>query len=238
MSLISHKSNHLQFTFGIVTAGNSDNSLNVIIDSIESQNIPEYQIVIIGNCNISRKNTLVIPFDEHVKEKWITKKKNLITENAIYDNVVYSHDYVVYEHGWYEGYLNFGDNFEICMNRIINVDYSRFRDWVIWPGNDNMMDEIVVPTRECLIPYDITHLSKYQYISGTYWVAKKHIMKEFPLNEKYSWGEAEDVIWSKQVREKYNFSINPYSVVRLLKYKDPVFKIAMEDTIQKLRLIK
>jgi hypothetical protein len=228
----------MKFTFGIITAGNSDDSLNLVIDSIEQQNIPEYQILIVGNSNVSRTNTFIIPFDESIKQAWITRKKNLITLNARYENIVYSHDYVVFEPEWYSGFLKFGDNFKVCMNKFVNPDYSRFRDWVIWPHNDNFMDSIVLPNRECLLPYDMTHLSKYQYISGTYWVAKKNLMMEFPLDENLCWGQGEDVSWSMKVREKYDFSMNQYSLVKSLKFKDPAFNVAKEETILKLKEVK
>jgi hypothetical protein len=228
----------MKFTFGIITAGNSDDSLNAVIDSIEKQNIPEYQILIVGNSNVSRTNTFIIPFDESIKQGWITRKKNIVTINSTYDNIVYTHDYVVFEDDWYLGYLKFGENFKICMNKFVNPDYSRFRDWVIWPHNNNFMDSIVLPNRECLIPYDMTRLSKYQYISGTYWVGKKDVMMEFPLDENLCWGQGEDVVWSMNVRQKYNFSINPYSTVKSLKFKDPAFNISGEETIQKLMMVQ
>lgn len=228
----------MKFTFGIITNGKCDYNLNCVIDSIENLNIPEYEIVIVGNSLIKRDNVVIIPFDENIKRAWITRKKNLITINSKYENIVYSHDYVVFENNWYEGFLKFGEGFKICMSKFINPDGSRFRDWVIWPHNDNFMDNIVLPNRECLIPYEMTHLSKYQYISGTYWVAKKSIMMEFPLDENLSWGQGEDVIWSKQVREKYSFSINSYSTVKSLKFKDPAFNITSENTIKKLLEVK
>ena len=228
----------MKFTFGIITAGTSDESLNLVIDSIERQNIPEYQILIVGNSQVSRKNTFIIPFDESVRSGWITRKKNIVTVNARYENVVYTHDYVVFEDDWYEGFLKFGDDFKICMNKFVNPDYSRFRDWVIWPHNDNFMDSIVLPNRECLIPYDMTHLSKYQYISGTYWVAKKQVMEDHPLDDNLLHCQGEDVEWSKRVRYKYDFSMNPYSTVKSLKFKDPAFNVAGEETIQKLRMVQ
>ena len=228
----------MKFTFGIITAGTSDESLNLVIDSIERQNIPEYQILIVGNSQVSRKNTFIIPFDESIKPGWITRKKNIVTINARYENVVYTHDYVVFEDDWYEGFLKFGDDFKICMNKFVNPDYSRFRDWVIWPHNDNFMDSIVIPNRECLIPYDMTHLSKYQYISGTYWVAKKQVMEDHPLDDNLLHCQGEDVEWSKRVRYKYDFSMNPYSTVKSLKFKDPAFNVAGEETIQKLRMVQ
>lgn len=228
----------MKFTFGIITAGTSDESLNLVIDSIERQNIPEYQILIVGNSQVSRKNTFIIPFDESVRPGWITRKKNIVTVNARYENVVYTHDYVVFEDDWYEGFLKFGDDFKICMNKFVNPDYSRFRDWVIWPHNDNFMDSIVLPNRECLIPYDMTHLSKYQYISGTYWVAKKQVMEDHPLDDNLLHCQGEDVEWSKRVRYTYDFSMNPYSTVKSLKFKDPAFNVAGEETIQKLRMVQ
>jgi len=228
----------MKFTFGIITAGTSDESLNLVIDSIERQNIPEYQILVVGNSHVSRKNTFIIPFDESVRPGWITRKKNIVTVNSRYENVVYTHDYVVFEDDWYEGFLRFGEDFKICMNKFVNPDYSRFRDWVIWPHNDNFMDSIVLPSRECLIPYDMTHLSKYQYISGTYWVAKRSIMEEHPLDDNLLHCQGEDVEWSKRVRQRLDFSMNPYSTVKSLKFKDPAFNVAGEETIQKLRMVQ
>ena len=51
----------MKFTFGIITDGESDYNLIEVIDSIEKQNIPEYQIIIVGNTRISRKNIFYIP---------------------------------------------------------------------------------------------------------------------------------------------------------------------------------
>ena len=39
----------MEFTFGIITSGAEDDSINQIIDSIEKQNIPTYEIIIVGN---------------------------------------------------------------------------------------------------------------------------------------------------------------------------------------------
>jgi hypothetical protein len=96
------------------------------------------------------------------------------------------------------------------------------------------MDDII--GKDCLIPYDMTHLSKYMYISGSYWVAKKDVMLEFPLDESLSWGEGEDVLWSKQVREKYKFNMNTNSSVFIIKGgKDRVFN---EPNNNKINVLK
>ena len=93
--------------------------------------------------------------------------------------------------------------------------------------------------RECLIPYDIIHLSKYMYISGAYWVAKKDVMLEFPLDENLIWGQGEDVLWSKQIREKYEFNMNTNSSVKLIKpNNDKVFVETITDKIEVLKDFK
>ena len=77
------------------------------------------------------------------------------------------------------------------------------------------------------------------YFSGAYWVSKKHVMEEFPLDERLSWGESEDVTWSMQVRQKYKFSVNPNSVVQLLKHKpDRAFNEPDAMTLEQLEGIQ
>lgn len=223
----------MDFTFGIITGGNNDPMINEIIDSIENENIPNYEIIIVGNSDIERKNTKILKFDESLKKAWITKKKNLITKESKFENIVFLHDYIKLNNGWYNGHLRSGNEFSIRMDKIINNNGERFRDWCIWPHNNNKMDSFI--GRDCLIPYNIKHLSKYMYISGSYWVAKKTIMEKFPLNESLSWGEGEDVIWSKEVREYVTFDMNEESSVFIMKDgKDRVFN---ETLIDKIRVL-
>jgi hypothetical protein len=221
----------MDFTFGIITSGDNEPMINEIIDSIEYENIPNYEIIIVGDSNISRKNTRVLIFNENIKPMWITAKKNLITHEAKFENIVYFHDYIKLNEGWYEGQLTAGNDFKIRMDKIINLNGERFRDWCIWPHNHNKMDNFI--ERECLIPYNITHLSKYMYISGAYWIAKKEVMLEYPLNEELIWGQGEDVLWSKQVRLKHDFNMNTNSSVKIIKpNKDRVFNETSDDKIE------
>lgn len=228
----------MKFSFGIITDGNNDTNLSKVIDSIRKLNIQNYEVIVVGNSNLKEDDVTIIPFDESIKKAWITKKKNLITQHAKYDNIVYSHDYIVYESDWYKGYLEYGNDFKVCMNKILNYDGSRFRDWVLWPHNGTITDSIIEKNRECIIPYEITHLSRHMYISGSYWVAKKYIMEEFPLNETLGWGDGEDVSWSMNVRQKYSFSMNTQSTVRCLKQKDLILKFASQETVDKLMMVR
>jgi len=227
----------MKFTFGVITNKDiTDQKLHEVFASIELQEIPDsdWEIVVVGGTlPWEAPNIRCIPFDEIQKPSWITRKKNIITENAQYENIVYMHDYVSLGEGWYEGFKKFGEDFYVCMTPIKNLDGTRYRDWTLWP--DDLTDVLGSWNSKYLLPYDTNDLSKHMYVSGAYWVSKKHVMKEFPLDERLGWGESEDVVWSKQVRQKYNFSLNPYSTAMLLKQKDRVFNEITPEMLQTLR---
>jgi len=214
----------MEFTFGIITGGGNELYITEIINSIYSLNIPKYEIIVVGSCNLQLPNLRVFNFDESIKSRaWISKKKNLITHHANFENIVYTHDYIKFDSNFYTGWLEYGDKFNACMNKIYQINGERFRDWLLWlPGCAEIYLPELKQTRGCLLPYTCTEFSKIMYFSGSYFVAKKKIMKEIPLNEDLCWGQGEDVEWSFRYRDKYVFDINPLSSVTLLKNK-PVY---------------
>ena len=222
----------MDFTFGIITLDDEARTL-LAIKSVLRENIPDCQIIVVGGKNLYNNDNIThIPFDESIKEGWITKKKNIITENAKYDNIVYMHDYIKLNQGWYNKFVEFGDNWDICMNRINSFEYqhpwgNRFRDWAAWDdpdicdvGDGIHRNEDGTLEHCVMMPYAYNE-TQHMYVSGTYWVAKKKVMEEEPLNETLCWGEGEDVEWSKRVRTKCRYVMNPHSSVRLTKPKSP-----------------
>jgi len=183
----------MNFTFGIIYFKNFF-LINEIIKSIENENIPNYEIIIVGNYPIHNDNIMVIPFNETEIPNCITKKKNIITEKAKYDNIVFLHDYIKLNKDWYEGFLKFGNDWEVCMCKIFTNDGQRGIDWMGLP-NDNIYGNV-------LHPYDYCN-QKGMYIPGNFWVAKKDIMVKYKLDEKLCWGQAEDIEWSKRILGGY-----------------------------------
>lgn len=183
----------IKITFGIITTRSTCGNIQVILDSIYKQNIPKelYEIIVIGECDVNDNDNLrVVAFNESHKNMWITRKKNIITELANNDIVVYMHDYLALSDNWYLEFVKFGTGWDICMNRIINNDNERILDWMGLP-DDPVYGNV-------MLPYEYIG-SEGMYIPGYYWIAKKHIMEEFPLNENFIWGEGEDIEWSKRV---------------------------------------
>jgi hypothetical protein len=183
----------IKITFGIITTRYTCGNIQRIIDSIYNQNMPKesYEIIIIGECDVKENDNIkVVPFDESQKSMWITRKKNIITNLANNDIIVYMHDYLSLSDDWYNKFLEFGIDWDICMNVIKNPDGSRILDWMGLP-DDRIYGNVV-------LPYEYVG-SSGMYVPGYFWIAKKQLMLEYPLNDDFSWGEGEDIEWSKRV---------------------------------------
>lgn len=199
----------MKFTFAITTDNPNKEQLQEVYDSIENLNIPEYEILVIGPGEVSytRNNFRFINFDETHKEKWITRKKNILCQEAKYENIVLMHDYYVFDKDWYNAYLKFGDDWDICSNPQLMINGKRhFTDWILW-------DYPILP-RYTSIPYDEWTLTEYMYQSGGYMLVKKKLMLENPFNEDLIWGQADDVEWSIRVRGRNAWKCNPNAIVR------------------------
>ena len=255
------------FTFGIITYadGGVSDLLKASVESIRSLRIPEYEIVIVGKQSVLDKHpdfqhndVRLIDFDESKRDKWITRKKNLVTDSARLENVVYQHDYIVYDKNWYEGFKQHGNNFDICLNKVTNPkanrendrpedfvktasggEENRFRDltldmWLV----GSKLRALGIDKRACVIPYDTytSRLSRYMYINGTYWVAKRSFMKKCRLNESLSWGQGEDVEFSRRASKLAEFHFNPHSIVKLNKPGARVFSIMTKEEIRRFRM--
>lgn len=201
----------IQWTFGIITGYQDSERLKNIIDNIISLNIPEFEILIVGGNRgdffVDYPQVKFIDFDESQKPLWITKKKNIIANLAMYENIVIMHDYHVFENDWYVNFKSFGTDWDICSCPQYLITGARNpMDWSLWdkPGHG----------RAWSLEYDDWSQTKYMYISGGFFIVKKHVLLEEPLDESLGWNEAEDVEWSLRVRDKYVMKCNKNSIVR------------------------
>jgi hypothetical protein len=201
--------NHIPVTFAIITSGADQARLAECVASVERLAIPNHEVLIVGgqHCEVSGPAVRHIPFEEpEGKAGWITRKKNIATQQARHEVVVYYHDYHLFDSDWYEQLRAFGTDWDICQHRILCNDGTRFFGWAIW-------DHPSLP-RYFNVPYERHDLVPHMYISGGYWVAKREVMLEAPLDESLLWGQAEDVEWSLRVRDRYRIRANGRCVVR------------------------
>lgn len=203
----------------VITGAQDLTMLEQVLSSIDRELAgTAAEIIIIGPASLKLNSNYHLPIkhfsyrDSKILRPLITLKKNIGVALCQYDKVVLMHDYIIFEPGWKKGWDDYGDNFEVAVNCILNKDGSRYRDWLVWDYPS------IGPA---LLPYNY-EFSQYQYVSGTYFIVKKDFYLTHPLNSSLRWGEGEDVEWSLSIRNKINFKFNANSAVKCAKQKEPM----------------
>jgi hypothetical protein len=204
------------WTFGIITNGVNDEFVNQSIESIRKQNIPNYEIIICGayegkyaidaDCNNIR-------FNYRDKIGWITKKKNLIAQNAKHENLCIMHDRIYLDDNWYDGIKSWGNSFEVLtVPQLLSNSDIRFGDWV------------------CVNNFTIENAKKLYPLNGGYcdyrdWdkdipggaavvIIKKSIFQRFPFSEILYWDQYDDMEFHyRLLNNGFILRMNPNSIV-------------------------
>lgn len=188
------------WTFGMVTNGVRRDFIEKAIQSIRDLKIPHYEIIVCGFYNGKKaKDIRYIKFIERDDRGWITRKKNIIAENARYVNLCIFHDRIVFNKDWYRGMKKYGNNFEVltCVQKL--ADGTRTGDWV--SINESFKTANVVYKIDEL---DYRDWNKFVYIGGMLTIIKKYIWEKVPWNETLYWGQGEDIEYSHHLTE-YGF---------------------------------
>jgi hypothetical protein len=196
-------------SFAIITSGQEPQRVAEAVQSIRALAMPQYEVLVVGGtaCATAGEDIHHVAFvDEPGQPGWITRKKNLATATARHEWVVYFHDYHVFDADWYRGLCAAGSDWDIAMHRVLCNDGTRFFGWQVW-------DHPTVP-RYFNVPYERHDVLPFMYFSGGYWMARRSVMLEAPLDERLRWGQAEDVEWSLRVRDRFRVRMNPLCVVR------------------------
>ena len=206
----------MNFTFAIITDwSNSDRLFNMLSNIEDRAGLRDFQVLVVGGPRqiVEDEYVMQYTFDKPwlqiipAEDEWITTKKNTAAWLAKYNNIVFMHDYFLLDEYWWQGYEEFGDDWDICSNPQYLLNGKRhFTDWVIW-------DSPVYDRYTSLDYWNWSH-TKHQYISGGYFLAKRKVLVEEPFNINMKKGDPEDVEWSLRVREKFKIKCNPYSIVR------------------------
>lgn len=183
------------WTFGIPTDGiHSIQYHKQIIDSIFQQNIPGFEILFITeNRNyqlndISDSRVQLIYMDSN-KNHHITKKKNMLVQQAKYENICLIHSYIYLDKDWYAEVNKYGYNWSVGCCKTLNVDGKRSNDWLTCglPG---------APSEFMALDYDHP-ATPYHYAPGNSFCVKKSFALQHPFDEQLCWGGGEDITWCR-----------------------------------------
>jgi hypothetical protein len=219
-------------SFIMPTAGTDDANLNSIIDTIDALRIPNYEVIVVGGLTttLNRNHTQHIPFDEAAHPRPITSIKKMMGVRASqYDINVIFHDYHVFDPDWYEEFEKFGTDWNICVQQTFSLPEQgsvRCNGWRAGPipGYPEILPNMT-------IPWDIDCFIPYMAIQGSYWVAKRQTMIDFPINESLYSGQEEDIEWSSRIvpgwlgqkpdQTGVKIVSNPHCITRFNKFKPP-----------------
>jgi glycosyltransferase involved in cell wall biosynthesis len=160
---------HTPISFGICVGPNPNiDWLAKCVDSIRTQGIPKYEIIIVSNEFVDLESHLKIAEenpDNSIrmavrKDWWLPKKKNYIASIAKNDILCIVHDYYLFDDLWYDGVRecietnrHYNKPWDILSAYVLRLeDEERGPDWVINPfylkrylddpKNQDMLEEL------------------------------------------------------------------------------------------------
>jgi hypothetical protein len=213
-------------SFAIVTDGKSHHYLSNTVKSILDLELKSFEIIIVGLSEFPDPSVRCVPFDDSVRDGWITRKKNLAVSHSKGDIVVILHDYMKLNQDWTRSNVEAFSNstWDVAMCKITNLDGTRFRDWLLWSANSTGIRWWFNYTQANLVPYNIKNLTRFMYVSGSVMIVRKDFMLNNPLDENLAWGEAEDIEWSLRVRKFWNYRMFPEMSISSQKQKNQHFR--------------
>lgn len=194
-----------KWSFGIVTNGDRDKWIELMISSIKKQNIPQYEIIVCGKYKKRpEKNFVYINFNERSDKGWVNKKKNLIAEIAKYENLCIMHDRLVLKDNWFEGMKKYGNAFEVlgCIQKKKNG--VRTGDWLTWGGPPDRYYSIA--------GLDYRDWEEWVYLSLSVIIMKKSMYQKVLLDETGYWWDYYDSEFASRLKNAgYIIRFNSFS---------------------------
>ncbi len=173
-------SQNLDVSFVIVTNGNRDGLLNTIIEGIKYQNIPNYEVIVVGNSKIKENYPEVnyIEETELANAGLLGAMRTIACSNCKYENIVVSDDDMLLSSNWYNQ-LKESQDFKILTSKVRNPDGTRFWDHTCF--RSPKYGHIVLEADQ----YD----EDYMYMSGGQsWIMKQEVFEKCKWNEEFSTG--------------------------------------------------
>lgn len=195
-------------TFGICTGYENAEHLIKCVDSIRNQKLDDYQIIVVGPevpdeiyDELSANDIEFVEFDESLRSRWITKKKNLIAQKAVFDRICLMHDYLWLTPKWAKELREFEmvHPWSVLAFPQQRSDGGRF--WYDWSGfrGPRQLDD-----RQFYEYTDWTHNDEV-YISGNIFCVNRELLLDNPFDEKLGHMQEEDLVWSRQIAPYVHF---------------------------------
>lgn len=220
VNIIRKKDITKQFTisFGICTGYENPEHLIKCVESIRKQakDLDDYQILLIGpeapkqiTTELGAPDIEFIIFDESIRPRWITKKKNLLARKVDFDRLCIMHDYLWLSPDWARNLWEFeqGNDWGVLAFPQQRSDGGRF--WYDWSGfrGPRHLDD-----RQFYDYNDWNHNDEV-YISGNIFCVHRGLLLDHPFDERLGHMQEEDLEWTKRIAPYVHFKCAYNSLV-------------------------
>ncbi|PAY21295.1 hypothetical protein CKO51_01580 [Rhodopirellula sp. SM50] len=183
-------------TIGVLTLGDRMEELNELIDTARKHCDVPYEIVLISPHKIEafdgHDDVRQIQFSERDDLGWITRKKNLICQDAAYSDIVVCHDRFAFTESFFAAFSNWGWAYGIAAVRLQLPDGKRALDWGVVRGENHSW------CQGGLLNY--RDYSRFSYVPGGVTLIRKSFWQQFPWCEDLYWNEHEDVELCRRIQ--------------------------------------
>jgi glycosyltransferase involved in cell wall biosynthesis len=189
-------------SFCIITAGHREEMLQTVIRSIQRQEIPEYEIIVVGR-HREQPGLVYIPAEEAADAGRLSTMRNLGVALARHENIVLLDDDIVLAPDWYRSFCGYERDFDILTSQIRLPDGGRYWDHATAGG----------PLDHSLLREDEEDGQVYM-TGGGGWVMRRAVARTVRWDENRGFYESEDVDFAQRCRERgFRISHNHRSIV-------------------------
>jgi glycosyltransferase involved in cell wall biosynthesis len=174
------------YSFVIITDGREPEKLERLLQSIEKQNFPEVEVVIVRDEN---------------HEGRLGALRNAGCKKAQYYTLIVMDDDMILHNDFYPGLLKYGHTDAALSCRIVNPDNTRYWDWKAHKDGKNW-----------LLDYGETH--PLVSLTGGFCVITQGIFSRVQWDEHRGFNQEEDVDFSNRLKAAgVKIEFNPWSTV-------------------------
>lgn len=215
-----------RWSFCIPTGPSDTTGLNIIVKRILELDIPEKEILLCGRPDkgfLYWDKVRIVGEDIPAPPIWITRKKNVLAQEAKYENLCILHDRVFLPSNFLETIRKFGDGFSFAgfqslwFDDLYNLAPTRYSDYgcgtephyanLIYAGKEN---QSTLYTKELFTEIEKQHFKignplRYQrtnYLTGSLYITKRKVWLDTPQNENLYWAEFEDIEHAARCHKK------------------------------------
>lgn len=127
------KADKSALSFIVITGGNRQNLIALIVQSIRKQRIPKYEILICGNCeglSFDGEDVTLIPCPDLAAQGRLGAMRNCGAARARYETLVFLDDDCLLDSEWYANLLKGPDRFDVLTMQVRMPDGTRYWDRV------------------------------------------------------------------------------------------------------------